>query len=69
LKRISSKEFISESGVDAKTEIEKIIAKKVIECWETMGAGKISIENSKISEIFWIGQNNFFLCYLFENRY
>lgn len=59
-KKISSKEFISESGVDAKTEIEKIIAKKVIECWETMGAGKISIENSKISESFGLGKTTSF---------
>lgn len=60
IEKVSSKEFVSEGKMDAKTEIEKIISKKVIECWDMMGSGKISIENSEISKSYGLGDTTSF---------
>lgn len=61
VEKISSQDFfLGEGKMDAKSEIERVIAQKVVECWEMMGSGKISIEDSKISESFGFGSSTSF---------
>jgi hypothetical protein len=60
VERVSSSKFISKDGADAKTEIERIISKKVVECWDMMGSGKISIDSPPISKSFGLGETTSF---------